>query len=145
MEAREKTLLNVMETIVDIQKDYFLSGEEMDLKPMKLADIAEKIHLDISTISRVTNSKYVEANFGTFLLKDFFSEAYRKDNGDLISTKEIKSKLVEIIGSEDKENPLTDEKLCRMLGGNEYHIARRTVSKYRDELNILTAKKRRTL
>ena len=145
LEAREKTLLNVMETIVDIQKDYFLSGEEMDLKPMKLADIAEKIHLDISTISRVTNSKYVEVNFGTFLLKDFFSEAYRKDNGDLISTKEIKSKLVEIIGSEDKENPLTDEKLCGLLGENEYHIARRTVSKYRDELNIPTAKKRRAL
>ena len=145
LESRKNTLISVMETIVDIQKDYFISGDEVDLKPMKLADIAEKIQLDISTISRVTNSKYVEASFGTFLLKDFFSEAYRKDNGDLISTKEIKTKLVEIIKSEDKQNPLTDEKLCGLLGENEYHIARRTVSKYRDELSIPTAKKRREL
>ena len=99
----------------------------------------------VQSLSLASYSKSKIPNFGTFLLKDFFSEAYRKDNGDLISTKEIKSKLVEIIGSEDKENPLTDEKLCGLLGENEYHIARRTVSKYRDELNIPTAKKRRTL
>ena len=145
LEKRNETLMSVMNTIVDLQKDYFLSGLEKDLKPMRLADVAEKIQLDISTISRVTNSKYVEANFGTFLLKDFFSEAYRKDNGEVISTKEIKNKLVEIIESENKESPYTDESLCKLLGKDEYNIARRTVTKYREELNIPTSKSRRSL
>ena len=112
---------------------------------MKLADIAEIVKMDISTISRVTNSKYAETFFGTFLLKDLFSEAYRKDNGEMISTKVIKQKLKEIINLENKSNPYTDDKLCNLLGEDEYHIARRTVTKYREELKITTSKYRREL
>ena len=112
---------------------------------MKLADIAQVINMDISTISRVSNSKYVATHFGTFKLKEIFSEAYRKDNGELISTKEIKSKLQEIIASEDKINPFTDEQLAELLGKEEYHIARRTVAKYRENLGLQTAKLRREL
>ena len=145
LEKRNETLLKVMSAIAEIQKAYFISGEDKDLKPMKLADISEKVQLDISTISRVTNSKYLEASFGTFLLKELFSEAYRKDNGEIISTKEIKNKLIEIIESENKENPFTDENLCKLLGEDDYNIARRTVAKYRDELKIPTARNRRSL
>ena len=145
LEKRNETLLKVMSAIADIQKAYFISGEDKDLKPMKLADISEKVQLDISTISRVTNSKYLEASFGTFLLKELFSEAYRKDNGEIISTKEIKNKLIEIIESENKEHPFTDENLCKLLGEDDYNIARRTVAKYRDELKIPTARNRRSL
>ena len=145
LEKRNETLLKVMDAIAEIQKTYFISGEDKDLKPMKLADISEKVQLDISTISRVTNSKYLEASFGTFLLKELFSEAYRKDNGEIISTKEIKNKLMEIIETENKEHPFTDENLCKLLGENDYNIARRTVAKYRDELKIPTARNRRSL
>ncbi len=145
LEKRNETLLKVMGAIAEIQKAYFISGVDKDLKPMKLADISEKVQLDISTISRVTNSKYLEASFGTFLLKDLFSEAYRKDNGEIISTKEIKNKLIEIIESENKEHPFTDENLCKLLGEDDYNIARRTVAKYRDELKIPTARNRRSL
>ena len=145
LEKRNETLLKVMSAIAEIQKTYFISGEDKDLKPMKLADISEKVQLDISTISRVTNSKYLEASFGTFLLKELFSEAYRKDNGEIISTKEIKNKLIEIIESENKEHPFTDENLCKLLGEDDYNIARRTVAKYRDELKIPTARNRRSL
>ena len=145
LEKRNETLLKVMGAIAEIQKTYFISGEDKDLKPMKLADISEKVQLDISTISRVTNSKYLEASFGTFLLKELFSEAYRKDNGEIISTKEIKNKLIEIIESENKEHPFTDENLCKLLGEDDYNIARRTVAKYRDELKIPTARNRRSL
>ena len=145
LKKRNKTLKDVMEAIVKIQESYFTSGKEYDLKPMKLADIAEIIKMDISTISRVTNSKYVETNFGSFLLKDFFSEAYKKENGEIISTKEIKKKLIDIIDSEDKTKPFTDEIICDLLGKEEYHIARRTVAKYREELKIPTSKFRRKL
>ena len=145
LKKRNKTLKDVMEAIVNIQESYFTSGKEYDLKPMKLADIAEIIKMDISTISRVTNSKYVETNFGSFLLKDFFSEAYKKDNGEIISTKEIKKKLTDIIDSEDKTKPYTDEIICDLLGKEEYHIARRTVAKYREELKIPISKFRRKL
>ena len=145
LKKRNKTLNDVMEAIVKIQESYFTSGKEYDLKPMKLADIAEIIKMDISTISRVTNSKYVETNFGSFLLKDFFSEAYKKDNGEIISTKEIKKKLIDIIDSEDKTKPFTDEIICDLLGKEEYHIARRTVAKYREELKIPISKFRRKL
>ena len=134
-----------MNAILEIQEEYFISGAEKDLKPMKLADIAEKVKMDISTISRVTNSKYVETDFGNFLLKDFFSEAYKKDTGEVISTKEIKNKLQEIVNGEDKHSPYTDENLCKLLGQNEFYIARRTVAKYRDELKIPIAKIRRSL
>ena len=145
LKKRNKTLKDVMEAIAKIQESYFISGKEYDLKPMKLADIAEIIKMDISTISRVTNSKYVETNFGSFLLKDFFSEAYKKDNGEIISTKEIKKKLIDIIDSEDKTKPFTDEIICDLLGKEEYHIARRTVAKYREELKIPISKFRRKL
>ena len=145
LKKRNKTLKDVMEAIVKIQENYFTSGKEYDLKPMKLADIAEIIKMDISTISRVTNSKYVETNFGSFLLKDFFSEAYKKDNGEIISTKEIKKKLIDIIDGEDKTKPFTDEIICDLLGKEEYHIARRTVAKYREELKIPISKFRRKL
>ncbi|MBT3418508.1 MAG: RNA polymerase factor sigma-54 [Flavobacteriales bacterium] len=142
---REETLLNVMNAIVNFQEKYFLSGEDEELKPMILADIANIVNMNISTISRVTNSKYAQTFFGTFLLKDLFSEAYRKDNGELISTKVIKSRLKEIIEMEDKKHPYTDVKLAELLGENEYHIARRTVAKYREGLGIQTSKYRREL
>ena len=134
-----------MSAILDFQKEYFISGDEKDLTPMKLMDIAEVVQMDISTISRVSNSKYMETFFGTFLLKELFSEAYRKDDGTEISTKEIKSKLQEIIETEDKKRPLTDEQLSELLGQEEYHIARRTVAKYREQLKIPVARLRRTL
>ena len=145
IKQRENTLQNVMSAILEFQHDYFVSGDEIDLKPMILMDIAEIIQMDISTISRVSNSKYVETSFGTFLLKELFSEAYKKEDGTEISTKEIKLKLQKIIESEDKRKPFTDEKLSKLLGENEYHIARRTVAKYREQLNIPVARLRRTL
>jgi len=142
---REQTLLKVMNAIIKHQEKYFLSGDDKDLNPMILADIAQIVNMDISTISRVSNSKYVQTFFGSFLLKELFSEAYRKDNGELISTKVIKSKLKDIVDSEDKTSPYTDEKITILLGEEEYHIARRTVSKYREELGIETSKYRREL
>ena len=145
IQQREQTLLKVMNAIVSHQDRYFFSGDDKDLKPMILADISQVVNMDISTISRVSNSKYVQTFFGTFLLKELFSEAYRKDNGELISTKVIKSRLKDIIESEDKTAPYTDEKLSQLLGEDEYHIARRTVSKYREDLGIETSKYRRQL
>ena len=145
IEKRRETLNNVVTAILEIQKPYFISGNEKELKPMKLADIAQIVNMDISTISRVTNSKYIETHFGTFKLKELFSEAYRKDNGDLISTKEIKRKLQELVASEDKNNPFTDEKLADLLGKDDYHIARRTAAKYRENLSIPISKLRREL
>ena len=142
---RNDTLKNVVTAILGIQESYFISGNEKELKPMKLADIAQIVNMDISTISRVSNSKYIATHFGTFKLKELFSEAYRKDNGELISTKEIKTRLQEIIASEDKINPFTDEKLAQLLGKDDYHIARRTVAKYRENLKIQIAKLRREL
>ena len=112
---------------------------------MKLADIAGLINVDISTISRVTNSKYVETTFGVFLLKELFSEAFTKESGEKISTKEIKITLEEIINSEDKTNPYIDELLCELLEKNGYSIARRTVSKYRESLSIPTARLRKKI
>lgn len=143
MEKREATLIRVMSAIMEIQKNYLISGIESDLKPMKLADVADVVNMDISTISRVSNAKFIETHFGTFKVKELFSDAYRKDNGEIISTNEIKQHLKEIILHEDKTNPFTDERLTEMLGKEEYHIARRTVAKYREQLNIDTAKLRR--
>ncbi len=145
IKQRENTLQNVMSAIIDFQHDYFISGDEKDLKPMKLMDIAQIVSMDISTISRVSNSKYVETSFGTFLLKELFSEAYHKEDGTIISTKEIKEKLKEILESEDKKQPLNDERLAELLGKEEYHIARRTVAKYRDQLKFPVARLRKTL
>lgn len=145
IEKRESTLKRVMLAIMEIQRPYLISGIESDLKPMKLADIADIVSMDISTISRVSNSKYLETHFGTFKIKELFSDAYRKDNGELISTKEIKRHLEKIISTEDKLAPFTDEKLAEILGKDEYHIARRTVAKYREQLGIKPAKLRRSL
>jgi RNA polymerase sigma-54 factor len=145
MEKREATLKRVMEAIIQWQKDYLISGVEGDLKPMKLADIADIVKMDISTISRVSNSKFIETHFGTFKVKELFSDAFRKDNGELISTKEIKLQLKEIILNEDKKHPFTDEKLAELLGKEKYHIARRTVAKYREKLGVEKAKLRREL
>ena len=145
MEKRESTLRKVMKAIMELQKDYLISGFETDLKPMKLADIADVVKMDISTISRVSNSKFIETHFGTFKVKELFSDAFRKDNGEVISTTVIKTQLKEIVLSEDKLRPFTDEKLSELLGKDEYHIARRTVAKYREQLGIETAKLRRTL
>ena len=142
---REITLIKVMNAIVTHQEKYFYTGDEKELKPMILADIANVVNMDISTISRVSNSKYVQTFFGTFLLKELFSEAYTKDNGEQVSTKVIKKRLSEIVQSEDKRNPYTDERLSTILGKDEYHIARRTVAKYREELGIETSKYRREL
>ena len=142
---RQETLLNTMNCILEIQSDFFKSGDERYLKPMKLLDVAQKINMDISTVSRVTNSKYIETPFGVFLLKEFFSEAYHKDDGTTISTKVIKSKLLEIVEKEDKKNPFTDDELSEKLDELEFHIARRTVSKYRQQLKIPTSKLRREL
>ena len=142
---REHTLKIVMQAIIKLQKDYFLSGAESDLKPMKLSDIAEMVKMDISTISRVSNSKYIETQFGTFKVKELFSEAYVKESGEIISTNVIKNKLKELIAIENKLSPLTDEQLTRELSKHEFNIARRTVSKYREILNIKTAKLRREI
>lgn len=142
---REHTLKIVMQAIIKLQKDYFLSGAESDLKPMKLSDIAEIVNMDISTISRVSNSKYIETQFGTFKVKELFSEAYIKESGEIISTNVIKNKLKELIAIENKLSPLTDEQLTRELSKHEFNIARRTVSKYREILNIKTAKLRREI
>ncbi len=142
---REHTLKIVMQAIIKLQKDYFLSGAESDLKPMKLSDISEMVNMDISTISRVSNSKYIETQFGTFKVKELFSEAYIKESGEIISTNVIKNKLKELIAIENKLSPLTDEQLTRELSKHEFNIARRTVSKYREILNIKTAKLRREI
>ena len=145
IKQREETLLGVMNNIVKIQEKYFISGDEKDLRPMKLADIAGLINVDISTVSRVTNSKYVETSFGVFLLKELFSEAFTKESGETISTKEIKITLKEIIDSEDKSNPYIDELLCELLDKNGYSIARRTVAKYRESLSIPPARLRKKI
>ena len=143
MKKREDTLIRVMSAIMEIQNEYLISGLESDLKPMKLADVADVVGMDISTISRVSNAKFLETHFGTFKVKELFSDAYRKDNGEVVSTNEIKLHLKELVLNEDKTAPFTDEQLAEMLGKDDYHIARRTVAKYREQLNIEIAKLRR--
>ena len=145
IEKRSATLRRVMLAIIQLQKKYLTSGLEDDLRPMRLADVADVVNMDISTISRVSNSKFIETHFGTFKVKELFSDAYRKDDGVIISTKKIKTQLESIINSEDKKNPYTDKKLAELLGEDEYHIARRTVAKYRENLGIETARLRKEL
>ena len=130
---------------MNYQYNYFLSGDDSDLRPMILKDIAEVVNLDISTISRVANSKYVQTPFGTFLLKSFFSESMQKDDGEEVSTREIKTILKDIVGAEDKRKPHTDEYLTKLLKEKEYNIARRTVAKYREQLGIPVARLRKEL
>jgi RNA polymerase sigma-54 factor len=145
IKQRQDTLLYTMSAIVDYQREYFLTGDETKLRPMILKDIADIVNLDISTVSRVANSKYVQTDFGTFLLKSFFSESLTKDDGEEVSTIEVKKILQESIGSEDKHNPLTDEKLMDLLKEKGYLLARRTVAKYREQLNIPVARLRKEL
>ncbi len=145
IKQRQNTLLVTMTAIVNFQYDYFLEGDEKLLKPMILKDIADKTGLDISTISRVSNSKYVQTSFGIFPLKYFFSEAMQTDSGEEVSSREIKTILQECIDNEDKRKPLTDDKLAAILKEKSYKIARRTVAKYREQLNIPVARLRKEL
>lgn len=142
---RQNTLYNTMKAIMEYQREYFLTGDETKLRPMILKDIAEIVTLDISTISRVANSKYVQTIFGTFLLKSFFSESMQNEEGEEISTREIKKILSDCIAAESKDVPLTDELLMALLKEKGYNIARRTVAKYREQLNIPVARLRKEL
>ena len=134
-----------MSTIMHYQKDYFLSGDEQQLRPMILKDIADKIDMDVSTVSRVANSKYVDTPYGTKLIKEFFSESMTNDQGEEVSTREIKSILQNVIAEEDKKKPLTDDKLAAILKEKGYPIARRTVAKYREQLDLPVARLRKQL
>lgn len=145
IKQRQQTLLKTMNAIMFYQYDYFLSGDERKLRPMILKDIADKIDMDISTVSRVANSKYVQTEFGTFLLKSFFSEAIQTESGEEVSNKEVKKILEDNIGKEDKKKPLADEKLTEILKEQGYNIARRTVAKYREQMNIPVARLRKEL
>jgi len=145
IKQRQQTLLLTMDAIMNYQKEYFLSGDERKLKPMVLKDIADKINMDVSTISRVANSKYADTPYGTKLLKDFFSESMKNEKGEDISTKEIKNILAAEIEKEDKINPITDDKLAAILKDQGYLIARRTVAKYREQLDIPVARLRKKI
>ncbi|MDH5366154.1 MAG: RNA polymerase factor sigma-54 [Cyclobacteriaceae bacterium] len=142
---RQQTLLKTMNCIMKYQYDFFLEGDETKLKPMILKDIAELIHMDISTISRVANSKSVQTEFGIYPLKYFFSEGIATDSGEDVSSREVKSKLKDAIDKEDKQKPLSDDKLEKIMKGLGYSIARRTVAKYREQLNIPVARLRKEL
>ena len=145
VKQRQQTLLITMQAIMDYQEDFFLTGDEKNIKPMILKDIANKIDMDISTVSRVANSKYVDTPYGTKLLKEFFSESMKTTSGEEISTIEIKKILENIIENESKKKPLTDEKLVSLLKEKGYKIARRTVAKYREQLNIPVARLRKEI
>lgn len=145
IKQRENTLLVTINAIVEHQKDFFLEGDERHLKPMILKDIAEKTNLDISTISRVANSKYVQTPYGNFLLKYFFSEGMQTESGEEVSTKEIKHILKDFVEKESKNKPLTDEKLSELLHEKGYKVARRTVAKYREQLGIPVARLRKEI
>ena len=145
IKQRNQTLIMTMSAIVNFQKEYFLSGDEKKLKPMILKDIAEEITMDISTISRVANSKYVDTPYGTKLIKSFFSEGIKNSKGEEISTIEVKKTLEAIIESENKQKPLTDDQLTKLLNKEGYPIARRTVAKYREMIGAPVARLRRKL
>lgn len=145
VKQRQNTLLTTMRKIVELQHDFFTSGDETDLRPMILKDIAEGIGMDISTISRVASSKYVETDFGIFLLKDFFTEGITTEDGGEVSNREVKNILKQAIDDEDKKKPLTDEALKNILRDKGYKIARRTVAKYREQLNLPVARLRKEL
>lgn len=145
IKQRQQTLFITMSEIINLQKEYFLEGDEAKLKPMILKDIADRTGLDISTISRVSNSKYIQTHFGMFPLKYFFSEGMQKDNGEEVSTREIKNILQECISNEDKRAPLTDDELAKILQKKSYPIARRTIAKYREQLGVPVARLRKEL
>ena len=145
IQQRQQTLYLTMSAIMQYQKAYFLSGDEEQLRPMILKDIADEIEMDISTVSRVANSKYVNTPYGTKLIKEFFSESMTNDQGEEVSTREIKSILKTVIVEEDKKKPLTDEKLAKILKEKGYPIARRTVAKYREQLDFPVARLRKEI
>ena len=145
IKQRNQTLIYTMTAILNFQKKYFLSGDESKIKPMILKDIAEKINMDISTISRVANSKYVDTPYGIKLIKSFFSEKIKNSKGEEISTIEVKKSLEEIIFNEDKKSPYTDDQLTKLLNGKGYPIARRTVAKYREMIGSPVARLRKKL
>ncbi len=145
IKQRQHTLLSTMEAIMNYQEQFFLTGDETTLRPMILKDIAELTALDISTVSRVANSKFVQTEFGTYRLKFFFSESLSTDSGEEVSTREVKKILSDMIEGEEKKKPLSDEKLTEMLQEKGYNIARRTVAKYREQLNIPVARLRKEL
>ena len=142
---RHHTLMLTMTAIMNFQYEYFLTGDERMLKPMILKDVADQIGMDISTVSRVANSKYIDTPYGTYLIKYFFSESMKNNQGEDISTKEIKMILDEVVKAEDKSHPLTDAKLMELLKEEGYPIARRTVAKYREQLGIPVARLRKEL
>jgi RNA polymerase sigma-54 factor len=145
IKQRQQTLLLTMNAIMQYQYDYFLTGDERKLRPMILKDIADKIKMDISTVSRVANSKYVSTPYGTKLIKEFFSESMKNDQGEDVSTREIKKILENVILEENKKKPLTDEKLALILKEKGYPIARRTVAKYREQLELPVARLRKEI
>ena len=145
IKQRQHTLLSTMTAIMNHQYDFFLTGDETNLRPMILKDIAEKTGLDISTVSRVANSKFVQTEFGTYRLKFFFSESLSTDSGEEVSTREVKKILSNLIEGESKKHPLSDERLTELLQEKGYNIARRTVAKYREQLNIPVARLRKEL
>ncbi|HML64868.1 MAG TPA: RNA polymerase factor sigma-54 [Dysgonomonas sp.] len=145
IKQRQDTLQRTMQAIMDMQYDFFLTGDESQLKPMILKDVAQRTGYDISTISRVSNSKYVQTSFGIYPLKYFFSESMQTDTGEEISSREVKAILKECIENEDKKKPLTDDKLSEILNERGYIIARRTVAKYREQMNLPVARLRKEI
>jgi RNA polymerase sigma-54 factor len=145
IKQRQQTLMMTMQTILDYQEEFFLTGDETTLRPMILKDIAERTMLDISTVSRVANSKFVQTEFGTYRLKFFFSESLSTESGEEVSTREVKKILSDMVGGENKRKPLSDERLTELLQEKGYNIARRTVAKYREQLNIPVARLRKEL
>lgn len=143
VKQRQQTLLSTMQAIIDLQRPFFQEGDESLLRPMILKDVAERAQLDISTVSRVSNSKYVQTNFGIYSLKFFFSDGYTTESGEELSVREIKRILKECVDQEDKQKPYTDDELADILKEKGYPIARRTVAKYRQQLNIPVARLRR--
>ncbi|WP_075350504.1 RNA polymerase factor sigma-54 [Algoriphagus marinus] len=145
IKQRQNTLLRTMEAILKYQKEFFIDGDETNLRPMILKDIAERIDMDISTVSRVANSKSIQTEFGVYPLKYFFSEGIATDSGEDVSNREVKSVLQTMVNEEDKKRPLSDDKLVKMLNKRGYNIARRTVAKYREQLQIPVARLRKEL
>lgn len=145
LRQRHTTLMTTMQAILDYQRDYFLDGDETKIKPMILKDIADKTGYDISTVSRVANSKYIETHFGIFPLKYFFSESIKNQAGEDVSTRELKKILQEIIDGENKQKPLTDDEIVDMMNDKGYNVARRTIAKYRDQLGIPKSRMRREI
>ncbi|MBB6328554.1 RNA polymerase sigma-54 factor [Algoriphagus iocasae] len=145
IKQRQNTLLRTMEAILNYQKEFFIDGDETNLRPMILKDIAERIDMDISTVSRVANSKAIQTEFGVYPLKYFFSEGIATDSGEDVSNREVKSVLQGMVDEEDKKKPLSDDKLVKMLNKKGYNIARRTVAKYREQLQIPVARLRKEL